>query len=280
MFDLILTILCSTTIALILKFNDTRKGSELVLLMGNYFVASIITTILIVYNNDFNYSNETLFLGLILGATFVYVFFAFAKAVSAAGTPLASLSSRLSVVIPVFMSILIYSEIPDTSDIFGFIFAVSTIILFYFSLKSNKEKKLTLIEYSYLIILLIGIGLNDFGMKIFQQWRPSEEKSFFLFTIFTSAFIYTALVILLKKIRIKPKDFLRGNLLGVPNIFSSFFLIGALNSLPGIIVYPLTNIGIIILTTILAMIIWKESLDKYGYFALATGIIAILLLNI
>ncbi len=280
MLNLILTIICSTSIALILKFNNVRKGNELVLLMGNYFVASIITLVMIFAERDLNYSTSTLLFGLLLGSTFVYSFFAFAKAVAAAGTPLASLSSRLSVIIPVFFSIIIYSEIPDISDYFGFSLAIVTIILFYFSLKSNKSRKLLPVDFLYLFIVLAGIGINDFGMKIFQQWRPAEEKSFFLFVIFTSAFFYTAIVVFFKRIKITLKDFTRGNMLGVPNIFSSFFLIGALNSLPGIIVYPVVNIGIIVLTTILAMLIWKEKVDIFGTGALIFGILAIILLNI
>lgn len=280
MINLIMTILCSTAIALILKHNDTKKGNELVLLMGNYFIASIITVIMIIADKEFIYSAPTFVFGLLLGALFVYAFFAFAKAVSAAGTPLASLSSRLSVVIPVFLSVLVYNEVPDLSDVTGFIFALATIILFYFSLKSNKERNLSLMDYLYLFILLLGIGLNDFFMKVFQQSRPAVEKSFFLFTIFTSAFVYTAVVVFIRKIKIRVRDFTLGNVLGVPNVFSSFFLIGALNALPGIVVYPVVNIGIILLTTILAIIIWKEKVDKYGTWALIAGIIAIALLNI
>lgn len=280
MTNLLLTILCSTLIALILKFNHTRKGNELVLLMGNYFVASIITILLILFNNDFHFSYQSLLLGLITGSSFVYSFFAFAKAVSSSGTPLASLSSRLSVVIPVVLSIIIFSETPLLFDYIGFFLTLITVVLFYFSLRSDKSKKLEFIDYFYLFILLAGIGINDFIMKIFQHWRPAEEKSFFLFVIFTSAFIYTLSIILLKKIKVNIKDFFRGNILGIPNIFSSFFLIGALNAYPAILVYPITNIGIILLTTLLAMMIWKEKLDKFGYLALLTGLIAILLLNL
>ena len=69
-------------------------------------------------------------------------------------------------------------------------------------------------------------------------------------------------------------------MVGVPNMFSSFFLISALTQLPAIMVYPVTNIGIIILTTILANIFWKERLNKYGLLSLLAGIAAIVLLGI
>ena len=69
-------------------------------------------------------------------------------------------------------------------------------------------------------------------------------------------------------------------LLGIPNMFSTFFLLGALAELPGIIVYPLTNVGIIFLTSIAASIIWKEHPNKPGIWALVSGSVAIILLSL
>ena len=109
---LLLTILCSTSIALILKYSDTKKGEPIVLLAGNYLVASIISfDCLFCLEKMLNFSFQTLFFGLGLGLLFVLSFFAFAKSVSYAGTGLATTSSRLSVIIPILLSIIIYNEI-------------------------------------------------------------------------------------------------------------------------------------------------------------------------
>ena len=68
--------------------------------------------------------------------------------------------------------------------------------------------------------------------------------------------------------------------MGVPNVFSTIFLLGALTFLPAILVYPLINVGIIIFTTLLAFFIWKEKLNRWGILALASGILAILFLSL
>ncbi len=98
---LFLTILCSTSIALILKYSDTKKGEPIVLLAGNYLVASIIALTLLIINDSKSFSFQTLIFGAGLGLIFVLSFFAFAKSVSYAGTGLATTSSRLSVIIPI-----------------------------------------------------------------------------------------------------------------------------------------------------------------------------------
>ncbi len=280
MIALLLTIICSTSIALILKYNDARDGNPLLLLSGNYLIAALISFFYVLTDASATISAETVIFGILLATLFVYAFFAFAKAVSAAGTALATVSSRLSVIVPLLLSIVIYGEEPSLYQLSGMIIAIFTIILFYFSLKSDGSKKLQIIDYLYLLAVLIGIGLNDFAMKIFQQWRPAAEKSYFMMIIFSAATIYTFTILLFKRIPLERIVLIRGGVLGVPNMFSTFFILLALAQLPAIVVYPVTNIGIILLTTIGAAVIWKEKLNLYGKLALISGIIAIFFLGI
>jgi len=280
MIPLILTILCSTSIALILKQNDSRGGNTIVLLCGNYFVASIVSFYFLLTANEDFYSAHTLLFGTVLGLFFVVTFFAYARAVGVAGTALATVSSRLSVIVPLVLSVFIFTEKPDFYQFTGFIFTAITIFLFYKSLNTRKTKEIQLRSYLYLIVVLVGIGINDFCMKIFQEWRPPAEKPLFLFTIFTSAFVLTLIIILVRNTRPEPRVIRLGLLLGIPNVFSTFFILAALTELAAIIVFPVTNIGIILLTSFLVLLIWKEKLNRFGQLALLTGVVAIVLLGI
>ena len=187
---LVLTILCSTSIALILKYSDTKKGEPIVLLAGNYLIASIISFFLMLFNTDKQFSSETFFFGMVLGLLFVLSFFAYAKAISFAGTGLATTSSRLSVIIPIILSIIIFNETPNNFHLAGFTFTFITFILFYFSIKGNHKSGDGLFKYFFILAVFIGIGINDFAIKAFKSWRPEQEESFFVFTIFSSAFLY------------------------------------------------------------------------------------------
>jgi len=279
MLPLFLTILCSTSIALILKHSDTKKGEPIVLLAGNYLTAGVIGIFLMLLQ-DTSYSIETFIFGAILGLLFVASFFAFAKAVAAAGTALATISSRLSVIIPIVFSIIFFDEQPSTLKLFGFLFTGITFVLFYFSLLNQNNSSIEKRKYFLLLFVLISIGINDFSMKIFKATRPTTDEPFFVFIIFFFAFIYSSLFILRKKIRINKNTFFNGAVLGVPNVFSTIFLLGALSQLPAIFVYPSINIGIILFTAIGAYVFWREGMNKSGIAALISGIIAILLLSI
>jgi len=140
--------------------------------------------------------------------------------------------------------------------------------------QENKQK------YFYLIAVLIGIGINDFSMKIFQENYSELQKPYFIFSIFFSAFLYSIVFIKTFRIKFEKNTIIKGAILGVPNVYSTIFLIGALSQLPAVLVFPLTNIGIILLTAILAGIIFKERLNKYGVLSLLLGLISIIFLSL
>lgn len=280
MLYLLLTILCSTAIALILKRNSARKGDPIILLAGNYLTAAIVGAFFLAFDAEAEYSWESFLFGAGLGGMFVYTFFAFTKAVDYAGASLASVSSRLSVIVPIALSVAIYSEIPNATQTVGIALALAVIVLFYFSLRNGGGKALEFKDLFYLLVLMFGIGINDFCVKVFTHWRPIEEKPLFLFSIFLFAFIYITAYALIRRIKFDRNSFVLGNILGVPNIFSSFFLILSLGALPAIVVYPAVNIGIIVLTAFAALILFKEKLNKFGVAALILGIIAIFLLSL
>lgn len=280
MMFLILTIISSSSIALILKFNANRKGHPLVMLMGNYFAASLIASVIMFLKKDFAFSIEAFFFGLVLGVMFIGSFFIFAKAVETAGTSLATLSSRLSVFIPVLLVVLFLDEKPTTQHLIGFGLTVLTITLFYYSLKGRSKTESHKHKYYFLVGVLVFIGINDFAIKIFQHIRAVSEQSFFVYMIFTSAFLTGIVIILLRRIQVRREDVYTGFLLGIPNVSSTIFLLGALNIIPAVIVYPVMNIGVILITTISAYLIWRETLNSFGIAAVILGTAAILFLGL
>lgn len=277
MIFLFLTVLSSTTIALLLKLNDVKKGNALVLLAGNYAVAGALAFLNFQFDPEAAFTWETFIFGAALGGMFVFTFFAFTKAVTSAGAALATVSSRLAVVIPVVLSIIIYREIPNAWQTAGIGFALVTIWFFYKSLRSHGGGAHSFADYFFLFVLMAGIGVNDFAMKVFQEWRPLLEKPFFLFMIFTSAFVYTSVIVLVKRIPVDRPSLVRGMALGVPNVFSSFFLLLALERVSAVIVYPVVNISIILLTAVAVALLWGERLNRYGIAALVAGMISIVL---
>jgi drug/metabolite transporter (DMT)-like permease len=280
MIFLILAILCSSSLALILKQGHVKNSNTVLLINANYLTASSIALIFVIFKYGFHYSQNSILFGLVLGLLFVSTFILYSKAISQAGTALATVSARLSILIPVILSIIYFGESPDLKMLMGFLLALVTLYLFYLSLKNHTNNPGTGNKYIYLFLLLVGIGFVDFAMKMFEHNFPKEEKGVFVFTIFFSAFIYTTTYLKVKKIKFDKGTYRLGLLLGIPNVFAIHFLLAALSELPAIVVFPIQNIGVIVITAIAAYLIWKEKINLYGKIAIAVGIAAILLLKL
>lgn len=280
MIYLILAIISSSSLALILKQGNVKNSNKAILINANYITASLLSFVFIFYKGTFTISIEALLFAIALGYVFAATFFIYSKAVGLAGTALATVSARLSVLIPVILSIIIYGESPNIKMIFGFILTLLTLYLFYLSLKKKNVNTNSNNGYLVLLLLLLGIGIVDFSMKIFERNFPTEEKATFVFLIFFTAFVYTLIHILFKKIEFEKETFKLGLLLGLPNVLAIHFVLAALSQLPAIVVFPIQNIGVIVFTAIMAYIIWREKINNYGIAALIVGIISIILLKI
>lgn len=280
MTGLLFTILCATAIALILKYNDVRGGHPLLLLLGNYIVASVLGFYYLLTAVEPAFSRATFGFGLLLGTSFVGSFFVYAKAVRAAGAAIATVSARLSVFVPVLLSIIFFKEQPSLRFWLGFLITAVTIFLFYLALRGPEHQHLRLRDFFYLVAVFLAMGFNDFAMKVFREWRPQSERPFFLSIIFSTALLITAVLVIRLKLKWQWATLIRGHVLGIPNLLHSVFLLMALAVLPAILVYPVANIGIILLTAFSAMVIWRERLNFYGWLAVAGGAAAIAVLSV
>jgi uncharacterized membrane protein len=173
-----------------------------------------------------------------------------------------------------------YADLPNMYQIFGLVLTSITILLFYFSISTKGASQDNNKKFIYLLSILVGIGVADFFMKVFQENWNSTDKPLFLFWIFFFAFLITASVTLKQKKSFNNKTFVLGIIMGIPNIFSSYFLIEALKSFSAVFVYPFANLSIIIVTALLVKMLWKEEWNTYSRLALLSGLLSIILLSI
>ena len=80
-------------------------------------------------------------------------------------------------------------------------------------------------------------------------------------------------------LKITFKNIIAGVALGVPNYFSIYFLIQALrgNGLESSTVFTINNVAIVMFSTILGIVIFKEKLIPKNWLGVALAIISIIL---
>jgi multidrug transporter EmrE-like cation transporter len=101
----------------------------------------------------------------------------------------------------------------------------------------------------------------------------------FLFFTFLFAFLICKDFVFFKHQRIGRNEIIYGCLIGVPNFYSSKFILSALNELEAVIVYPSFSVATILVVTLVGVLAFKERLTKLQWLALAIILAALVLLN-
>ncbi len=217
-----------------------------------------------------------------LGLVFIGIFYLIALTAQNLGVSVASVSSKMSLAIPVIVFPLI-----DPNEPFGLLHALGLLMalfgVFLASMKSDinlKDKKLLLLP----ILVLLGSGLIDLTLGHYSNSTSHPSKDYLLTTLpFTMAFAIGLIVILFKAIVKKEwfglKEIVGGFVLGIINFGSIFFLVKAVSESPfsRTFIFPINNMGIILASSILSMILFREQLsarNKWGVFIcmLAIGV--------
>lgn len=302
MFFLLLATLCSASIALIFKYTEGSNTNRLVITTANYFIAFTISLVMIMvqdlvgqvdwsesFREEFfrmfsqggfifsRYSSMIwgMMIGIPAGGFFFASFIFYQKSVRENGAGLSGAFGKIGILIPMTFSIILWREYPTTLQWVGIVLAILSILIV--NLSSEAKEKL---DVKYLLILLfIFGGLAEFSNKIYQQYALNEYKDLFLFFVFFTAFLISGFYTLRRKSVITKRDIFTGFAVGIPNLFSSYFLILALDGLKTSVVFPVYSAGSIVLITLGSFLIFKERIADKNKVAILLTVVALVLIN-
>ena len=284
MFYLLISICISSFLFVIFKLFDVLKVNTFQAIVVNYFVAAVLGFYL--SNNSVSFQeipNHPWFIGaFLLGIMFILVFNIMALTSQKNGLSVASVSSKMSVVIAIVFGVWYYEESLGFIKLLGILLAL--IAVYLTSVKEKKETTVKQVSLLFPILLFFGSGAIDTSLK-FIETRFVEEGGVPLFsaTIFGCAFILGMIILLYQIIRgafrLEFKNILGGILLGVPNYFSIVYLLKALSTdgMESSTAFTLNNVGIVILSTLFGLFIFKEKLIWKNWLGIVIAIVSILL---
>lgn len=197
------------------------------------------------------------------------------------------LFTYLSALIPTVFGIIYRSTMPTFIQILGLILMVITFIL---SIDFGKESGMSIKWLFAVAGSFLGMGLIGVCQTVHQTSSFAYEIDGFLFWTFFFAFIFFTLLYLPYSIKdkkeakpkktYKPIDWasmiITGVFLGAIN-FINLYLSG---KMPSVIFFPIVNGGVIILSGIASLLIFKEKLSKKKLAGLVVGIAATCLIGI
>ncbi len=279
MLYLLLAVLSSTSISVIMRLSGKYVKGDVNLLAVNYIVCSLMAA-LYAGPADLFPANEglpfTLGLGLINGVLYLGGFVLLQRNVSVNGVVLSSTFQRLGVLVPIALSVVLYGEIPGIPQLVGYAAALLAIALIHFD--GSDENGGT--QKALLLALLLCGGCCDAFSKVFEQADYPELESHFLFYTFLAALFLCFALMIKRKQKIGKMELIFGLLVGIPNYFSSRFLLRSLSYVPAVIADPTYSVGGIIAVSAAGMLLFHEKLSRQRRLALLIVVIAIVLLNL
>ncbi|MFC4219967.1 EamA family transporter [Flagellimonas marina] len=283
MIALALSVLSSTLIFVVFKLYDVYKVQTLYAIVMNYIVAC--ATGFFLYDGSVEFGqlfNTSWFWGpILMGMLFITIFNLMAKTAQVSGVSVASVATKMSLVIPVIFGIWLYNESLSWIQVVGIALALVAVYL-----ASLKEKHIVINRKDLLLpfLVFLGSGIIDTSIKYFEELHLTDaEVPIFSSMIFGCAALSGLIFIGIqsKKTPVKAnfRNVLGGIALGVPNYFSIYFLIIALRSdmLSSAAIFTLNNVAIVMASTLTGILLFKERLTLKNWGGVVLAVLSIVL---
>lgn len=287
MFYLTLTIVLNVLLFVLLKYFPQRGLDNKQVIVYNYFVCVITGAFVHNYVPDFpSVCRESWFpFALLNGLFFITMFNFIAWNTEHIGITTTSIANKLSLVIPVVFSLVLYNEPLHSLKLAGLLLAIPAII--WISQKDNVQQK-NLKSVMLTILLFLGSGLLDTYVKYVEHhFLPDRraQQAYVIWTFGTAAVCGVIFLLILKKtgnIIWKHQNVLAGIIMGIPNYFSIYYLVLLLKDpwLPSSADIPINNIGIVIVSLLVAMTIFKEKMNAVRWRGFLLAVISIILISL
>jgi len=283
MIDLVLSVLCSSLIFVIFKLFGRYSVNTLLAIITNYVIACICG--LIFTSQTISLSQlavQPWFLGtVLLGVLFILIFNVMARSSQINGVGVTSVATKMSLVIPVVFAVLYYKDVLSFLQVTGIFLALAAVYL-----ASIPKQGLTMNKgHLWLpVVVFLGSGVIDTSIKFIQDgFLENDEYPIFSSTVFGAAAVSGAIFLVAtqskKRFAFNFKSILGGICLGIPNYFSIFFLLRALNheTLNSASVFTINNVAIVLFSTLLGILLFKEQLSTKNWLGVGVAVISIVL---
>ncbi len=227
---------------------------------------------------------------LLMGAMFISIFNVVGFTTQKIGVAVASVANKLSLVIPFIFSVYLYNEKISGLKIIGIIIALIAVVLTCLPARTNnsearKSKLSPVLLIIVPAILFFSSGLLDTLIKYVEQFfLNSANYNEYLITAFASAgTIGTIILIFLVstgKQKFSYRSIIAGICIGVPNYFSIWCLVKVLkvNAGNSSAIIPINNMGIVLFSSVMAWVLFKEKLSVLNWLGIILSLGAISLI--
>ncbi len=266
---------------MLFKFSERYHVKVFHIVVLNYFVAAAAGFALTDVKLKLTSLPEQpwIFMALLIGILFIIMFFLIGKASREVGVSITTVATKMSVVLPISFSIFYYMESLNWMKSIGIVLAIAAVVL---TVTKKNNVQFSLRQFYFPALLFLGTGVIDSLIKYAQQeYLDKNSSSVFSGVLFSIAALSGIIASILKREKFsnffESKTLLFGIALGAVNFGSLYFIIQALGSgvFDSSIVFGLNNVGVVLVSVVGAILLFREKLSWINWAGIATSILAI-----
>ena len=277
MLFLVLATLSSSVLALVLK--RLNSGNTYGVYFFNYVTCALLSFLTLEDKALWRGAALPLWLGAVGGLVYLASLAVYGYSIRKSGAVLASVFTRLGVLVPIGISVAFLGERPSWMQGAGIALAVAAAVVMNGLPRGGASRPGGKLLLPLLLTLLFN-GCSDSMSKIFAYAGRREEDGLFVFFIFFFAGLFTLVLLLRQRKGLALRDVLLGALVGVPNFCASRLLLAALTRLPAFVVYPCYSVGAILVISLCSVLLFHERLSRRQWGAVGMILAAVALLNL
>lgn len=249
----------------------------------NYLTAFALGTAFACVSGDFVVPTGVASWGtaVLLGSTFVGAFVLMARSTALTGVTLTTVASRVSLVIPVVCSFLLFPE-GDVPRWWAVAVILAAMVMMF--VPSGEKRRQQRLQRASLLLYPLGVwvlfGVNNFGLKWAQSVliAPQESAAFSaIIFLFAVMFAVVALMVRRDKRGFEWGALVGGVTLGVANFFVTWGMLRGLAEVPASIFFPTYHTTIVALVAVVGTVAFKERLSNVQWLGVAVAVLGIVM---
>ena len=287
MLFLVLNIILLSGFGLFLKHAKNNQQRLNPIGFVNYLAAFCISVWALSLKQDFAFSKLTLALGVTNGVTYAIGFELFTIGIRLSGVVITVAIVRLSIVIPILVSMLFWQEIPNLWQSIGLLLTFLAIPLLSQREKEPIDKWTPSrpeisqgLGFAVVITILLVTGISRLTMKAFNEMCPIDEKSFYMTLLFGVCTVVYLGVCLHQRVWPNWWEAFYGVLIGACNVGGRWALLVALDKVSALIAFPMSSSGGVLFTMFVGMVFLRERLSRTSLIGALLAMIALIFVNL
>ncbi len=269
----------------LLKYSNNKGLNNFEIITFNYWVCVIVGSFV---NGQYPIQLNSALpswacWAIVVGIFFIITFNLIAFTTQKIGISVASVTHKLSLIIPFIFSIYLYHDQAGILKWIGLVIGLVAVWFACFSAKNDTASSSSLLRSIILLALFIISGLSDTLIKYVEKnYLDKTNNNAFLATSFSVAALIGTIGLLYRYLILKKnvqwKAVLAGIGVGIINYFSIWCLIKVLQQYTNnsTTIIPVNNMGIVVLNTIAGAILFKEKLSIANWIGILLSLVAII----